>query len=175
MPKVPLQIDNTGNVIAPDFCPYKVPQYEYGVINAPCLQPTGKFVVRPGVCCVCKKCEFIPDVDVVEASLPTQVEREKFQEYLAHTNLKTSTSLSGQHQYLMKQDRLPIAIFISRTLYDEMVKSVIEDEKRRRSLLGYFLTEESYICLCHVLGCPVYLSKKLTKSNIQVVGEIEWK
>ncbi len=178
MPKVLLKITTTGQVIAPDFCPYKEPQYDYDVIETPantcpCLKPTGKFIVHPSVCCICKKCEFISDIDIVESSSLTQKEKDAFQEYLAHTNLKTATSLSGQHQYLLKQDRIPIAIFISKVLCDDMIKEVIKDENRGRTLLGYFLTEE--IPICYVLGCPVYLSKKLTKSNIQVVGEVEWK
>jgi hypothetical protein len=167
MSKVLLKITATGRVIAPDFCPYAEVNLE---------EPRSKsveFIVRPGICCVCKKCEFIPDIDIMESSSLTQKEKDAFQEYLAHTNLKTATSLSGQHQYLLKQDRIPIAIFISKVLCDSMIKEVIKDENRGRTLLGYFLTEE--IPICYVLGCPVYLSKKLTKSNIQVVGEVEWK
>ncbi len=180
MPKVLLEINNSGKVIAPDFCPYKEPEpplQEFAVTihNNPGIKliPSNRFVVRPGLCCICKLCTFVPNIEGLQITSPTATERDAFQEYLAHKNLKISASLSGQHQYLMKQDRLPIAIFISRVLYDEMIKEVVEDGQRRQSLLGFFLNEE--IPLCHILGCPVYLSKKLTKSNIQVVGEVEWK
>jgi hypothetical protein len=183
MPKVLLEINNSGKVYAPSFCPYKEPEVREEYINTSIypernlpgvkLVPTERFLVRPGLCCICKTCTFVPDIEGLPLSSPTQEEKDAFQEYLAHTNLKTSASLSGQQQYLLKQDRLPISIFISRDLYDDMTKEVILDEQRRQSLLGYFLNEE--IVICHVLGCPVYLSKKLTKSNIQVVGEVEWK
>lgn len=168
MPKVLLEINTAGKVIAPDFCPYKELDIEFRITHV-----DDRFLIRPGICCICKFCTFVPDIENLQSFSPMVQEQEGFQEYLAHKNLKVSSSLSGQHQYLMKQDRLPIAIFISRLLYDEMVREVVKDEQRRQSLLGYFLTEETP--LCHVLGCPVYLSKKLTKSNIQVVGEVEWK
>ena len=180
MPKVLLEINNAGKVYAPSFCPYKEPETVY--VPGPYItdgilpgdnQPTGKFLVRPGLCCICKICTFVPDIEGLPLTSPTQEEKDAFQEYLAHNNFRISASLSGQHQYLLKQDRLPISIFISRELYDVMAIDVIKDEQRRQFLLGYFLNEESVIC--HILGCPVYLSKKLTKSNIQVVGEVEWK
>ena len=183
MPKVLLEINNSGKVYAPSFCPYKEPEVKEEFVNSSIrlfdslpgvkLVPTERFLIRPELCCICKICTFVPDIEGLPLTSPTQEEKEAFQEYLAHNNFRISASLSGQHQYLLKQDRLPISIFINRELYDVMAIDVIKDEQRRQSLLGYFLNEESVVC--HILGCPVYLSKKLTKSNIQVVGEVEWK
>ena len=121
------------------------------------------------------------EVIIVEPLLPTSSfpsaltaeEKHAFGEYLAHTNLKLAASLSGQNQYLSKNDRLPLLILISKLTYDGMADALIKDASRRQAILGYLLLQE--VPVCYVMGCPVYLSPKLTRSKVQVVGEIEWK
>jgi len=145
-------------IFAPDFCPYKI----YPGIDHP--------VVDASLCPLCKICTFVPET--VDLADPMENEREEFGKHLL-SDTSISSSISGQREFLIRQGRIPLALLISPTVFDDLLKKVVNDKSRREKLHSYFLLNESP--LCTVSGVPVYFSRKLTKSNVQLVGEIEWK
>lgn len=165
MINVKLEVWGEGPYIkAPDFCPYKVykdkgegEEYERS------------YVIDPSVCAICKLCNFTQDSFDVKKELKIN----KFVEYLTLLNTEVSTSIVNQNSFLKKKDRIPLAILISPIIFDMMLKLVYKDNlKLYEKIHSYFLTRE--VPICFILGCPVYLSRKLTKSKVMVVGEVEW-
>lgn len=181
MPKVPLVvIANTNKIEAPDFCPYftkDVVEWEdiIGNTQGSTLPIPKKYIntISPIICSVCKICTFVPSIDTsLELELSVQ-EKDKCKEYLTNFNGKLSKIINRQISYLLNKERSPLAILITANTLQNMLEYVIENKKRRDALFHYFIEEESSLCSIH--GCPVYFSRKLTLSIIQVVGEVEWK
>jgi len=154
-----LQWDNGPYILAPEHCPYK--NYMNGTDTT----------VHPSMCPLCKMCNFISGVTEISTINATEVKA--FQEYLSHSNKQVSSSLLAQIQFLRKNDRIPIAILVSDALLGSMLSECIEDPDRRSVIKSILLNK--YHLICYVAGSPTYYSRKLTKSNIQAVGEIEWK
>jgi hypothetical protein len=181
MPKVKLEPINNGPYIkAPDFCPYKIMRengftvFENLIIKEQGMKPwDGIPVVNSSLCPLCRQCEFVSDLDFEALSDVSQEERQSFITYLTYTNSRVSSNISRQSVYLAKEDRVLLAIMLSPETFDEMLKSTVSDENRRKKITSYYVNVE--IPLCYILGCPVYLSRKLTKSDVQVVGEVLWK
>ena len=123
------------------------------------------------MCPLCKICTFVPagEMDLPEI---TASERQAFIDYLMKEP-KLASMISGQHAYLLKEDRIPLAVLISAQVLDGMLVVAIPQENRRLFAHRCVITGEEPIC--HVLGCPVYFSPKLTRSLIQVVGEVSWR
>ncbi len=150
---------------APDFCPYKAykvkgerESYEQG------------YVIHPSTCALCKLCNF---VSTSSKDFPEPLPS-KFVEYLTLINEETSASILKQNSFLRKKDRIPLAILINPEVFNMMLKLVYkDDEDIYKQVYSYYLTNETPICF--ILGCPVYFSRKLTKSKVMVVGEVEWK
>jgi len=162
-PRVVLKVIGTGPFIeAPSHCPYS----SMGV-------KTGEFplVVNSVICPICKICEFIPE-DFSEDFL-SDLDKEKVINYLSEFNSKVASSISGQMLFLSKEHRMPLVILISPKLFEQLLQYVCEEKEKKQKLFNYFLQTETPIC--YILGCPVYLSRKLTKSSVQVVGEISWR
>jgi hypothetical protein len=184
MPTVKLQrYKDTDNIVAPDFCPYARrgltgdPVMKYvegsGERALPGLQVDMVTpLVHPSLCAICKFCTFVNDV-VAPEELVSAKDREAFADYLTHVNMKVGSSILAQRQYLTKTDRLLLVILLSAELLQEMLDVLVFDLNRKHQLFSYFLNEE--VPVCSVLGCPVYVSRKLTKSQVQVVGEVEWR
>lgn len=152
---------------APSFCPYASSS------NTGLTDSGSTKIVHPSLCPLCKICRFVPELDSSRGLPPTQQEQEAFATYITNTNLKLSASISGQSLYLSKGDRIPLVVLISFSALKDMLQATVSEDVRRQELLGLYTTYEQPVC--HVLGCPVYFSRKLTKSAVQVVGEIEWK
>jgi hypothetical protein len=100
-------------------------------------------------------------------------DRRKFQEFLTSIDKKLAKSLYGQFQFLRKNDRIALSIYVSDEVFDKMLHYAVNDKSRELQIKSYFLNSESP--LCHISGAPVYYSRKLTRSEIQVVGEVAWK
>lgn len=176
--KVKLHPFNNGPyIVAPSHCPYKFEEtvnsnmYSVG-IDSGGITSSSSFVsiVNSSLCPLCKLCEFTPDV--IDKGL--EIKTREFENYLTLINESVSKSISGQIFYLQKENRLPIAILISPETFDSMLKLAYREDVDQYNLAhSYFLNNE--VPICYVSGCPVYLSRKLTKSSVQVVGEIEWK
>ena len=154
------------HIIAPEHCPYQSPAAS---VYGDKVDSTG--VVSPLLCLLCKLCEFTPDgVDLSEFS---GLIKDKFVRYLIEDNYEVSASISGQNQYLRKEARLPLVILISSEVLDKMLIHVFPVIEERMKVHSLILLNE--VPLCYILGCPVYFNRKLTRSSIQVVGEIMWK
>jgi len=172
--KVNLKIKNRGPfIVAPIHCPYKVQEQDIKFDSYQNEQAdTDKeiFTVNSSICPLCKLCEFIPEINDTQLVLNT----EGFTKYLTLLNEEVSKSIRGQVLYLQKENRLPIAILISPVIFDSMLKLTYKDSQDQYYLAySYFINNE--VPICYITGCPVYLSRKLTKSLIQVVGEVEWR
>lgn len=178
MNKVKLEIWKKGSrIIAPDFCPYKVQEKDvhreytskgdgYSLIS----DDLEIFTVNSSLCPLCKLCNFIPNTIDKETELRT----DKFVEYLTLVNEEVATLINNQNFYLRKKDRIPLTILINPEIFDMMLKLVYKDNiEEYNKVHSYFINNE--IPICFILGCPVYLSRKLTKSKVMVIGEIEWK
>jgi hypothetical protein len=176
MPKVKLTpYGNTQNIEAPDFCPYSIKgAYIKGCCSEKGIQMDQcPPLVHPSLCAICRTCEFISDLDLdllLELSLE---EKQKFIAYCTYSNTKIASNISRQYSYLTREDRIPIVILISPQTFSDMLNVVVESDLRRKKIISYYSNNESPIC--YILGCPVYLARKLTKSDIQVVGEVSWK
>lgn len=163
MPKVPLKIiGNTNRIEAPSFCPYAEVNTSKGKVER---------TISPIICSVCKICTFVPSIDMpLELNIE---EKNRCKEYLTSFNGRLSNIINKQISYLLNKERSPLAILITANTLQNMLEYAIENKKRRDALFHYFIEEESSLCSIH--GCPVYFSRKLTLSIIQVVGEVEWK
>ena len=164
MPKVPLKvIANSNRIEAPDFCPYYEQEIPQGTIT--------KRTISPVICSVCKICTFIPSIDT-PLEFNAQ-EKEKCKEYLTSFNSQLSKIITKQISFLLHKERSPLAILITANVLQNMLDFSVTDKARKDVLFHHFIDVESVICNIH--GCPIYFSRKLTLSAIQVVGETEWK
>jgi ferredoxin len=151
-------------IIAPDFCPY-------AVVEIDTEQEKEIKIVSPQLCILCKKCEFISDV-VSEGASSEELTR--ITKFFIEFNTKIANSISGQQFFLSKENRIPLVILISPILLDQCLQYACNNNSERiEELKNYIISHE--IPICFILGCPVYLSRKLTKTPIMVVGEIIWK
>ncbi len=162
MYRVKLEVLGNGPYIkAPSHCKYSI----IGSDSRLGLSST----VHSTVCNLCKLCNFfISDFENVNVS---QEERDKIQSYLV-SYPEVSSSLLRQQRFLLQKNRLPLLVLLSGDCCEKVFQNIFDKERAFR-LLSYYSLHESPIC--YVIGCPVYYSRKLTKSSIQVVGEAEWK
>jgi len=166
VPKVPLVvIAETNRIEAPSFCPYAEKEHFGTVMNI--RMPS----ISPVICSVCKICTFVPSIDTpLELSVQ---EKDKCKEYLMRFNTKLSNVITKQISYLLNKSRSPLAILITANVLENILSYSVNNKERRDTLLHHFIDEESSLGTIH--GCPIYFSRKLTLSVIQVVGETEWK
>ncbi len=174
--KVKLEVWKKGPfIIAPSHCPYKVQEKDvhreytskmdgYSLV----VEDLDVFTVNSSICPLCKLCDFTLPKEEIE------FKTEEFVKYLNLINTNISVSINNQNYYLKKNERIPLIILINPSVFDSMLNLIYKDDKDTLyKVKSYFLTNESPIC--HILGCPVYLSRKLTKSEVMVVGEVSWK
>ena len=169
MPKVKLELAYDGRIVAPEFCPFVVRGNRGGVTCN---------VVDPAICGVCKYCTFThnlqPDPPSPISIEITEADRKLFHDYLVETNKKAATSLYSQQQFLLfRESRIPIAVFLGAEFFRNMLAEVYQDSDRVNQVFSTVMATE--MCICYVLGSlPVYVSRTLVKSDIQVIGEVEW-
>ena len=165
MPQFPLRAHNQGPYIeAPEWCPY---QFNETVAGA------SKPIVHSGLCSLCRVCTFVSRETHFPLEEPTERERLQFDTYLTTTNFKLSTSVAAQFHYLRSvKSRIPLVVLVNTITLRAMLRATCEPA-RELQLMQYFANQEAVIC--HILGCPVYYSRKLTQSDIQVVGEVAWR
>jgi len=170
MPKVKLQTAGNGSkIVAPDFCPFK----QTDLTSQP-SQSQVISTVSPSLCAVCKYCTFLIDISTDEHCDLSVFEKEKFIKYLTETNTQVSSALIAQKQYLSKQNRAPLAILLTPSLALQAFQYICSPNAEQAKVkFNYYRFHESPIC--EVYGCPVYVSRKLSKSFIQLVGDIVWK
>ena len=161
MIKVKLEVIGTGPYIkAPEHCPYAAVDTSYSDILT--------MSVNSSICPLCKLCDF---------SLPKEsldIKTEEFVNYLTLLNTSISISINNQNYFLRKNDRIPLVVLISPSILDSMLNVIyLNNPEMLYKVKAHFLSSESP--LCYILGCPVYFSRKLTKSEVMVVGEVSWK
>jgi len=82
--------------------------------------------------------------------------------------------INSQISYLAKKGRAVLAFLVSANVLNSMLNCVNEaNETRANALFHYYVEEEIPIFYLH--GSPVYFSRRLTMSPLQVVGEAPWK
>jgi hypothetical protein len=157
------QIGYGPYIVAPEHCPYKQDSFN----------EDGDYLsINSSICPLCKLCEFVPsEIPIIKEI--TQSERDAIALYLTQQNKKVAGAMLAQFQYLVKEEKSPIAMLIQWGLLQEALKLVSADIERIKSLEQYFMLNDAVVCYC--MGCPVYVSKKLTKTLLQVVGEISWR
>jgi hypothetical protein len=160
---VELEVVKDNIIKAPIHCPYK---YKFSKGEGEFYEEI--FVVNSSICTLCRLCNF-------KSKLSIDIKEKEFVKYLTYQNEEVYDSILRQSSYLRKNNRIPLIILISPVVFDCMINFVYRDysQEDRNAIKSYFFTKEKPIC--YILGCPVYLSPKLTKSSIMVVGEIEWK
>lgn len=168
MPKVPLKVvGNTNRIEAPDFCPYASSDfYKVNEIHSIAVR-----VISPDICSVCKICTFVPISE--GPAILTEEETKRCIDYLTSFNGHLSNIVSGQISFLTKKNRSVLALLISANILDNTLAYAVEDDRRREALFRHYTADETPIF--YLYGSPVYFSRKLTLSPIQVVGEAPWK
>jgi len=163
--KVPLHVKNdTSKIEAPSFCPYS--QQSIDAFSF------GKRFINPSVCAICKVCTFIPEIEGPLTLTPE--EKEKCVTYLTSYNTHLANIINGQISYLAKKNRAVLAFLVSANILDNVLNYANDtNETRANALFHYYVEEEIPIFYLH--GSPVYFSRRLTMSPIQVVGEAPWK
>lgn len=132
---------------------------------------TEKSIINAIICGICKSCKFI--TTEMDVSGLTEEESSKILHYLTEVDKDIADSISGQILYLKRKSRLALAMLLSPNAFLRALSSAIPDSARRQSVFSYVLTYETPVC--YIAGCPVYLSRKLTESQIQVIGEVSWR
>ena len=98
---------------------------------------------------------------------------EEYSNYFTDINSQAMANITRQVNFLTRNRRVPLAILMRGDIITQMLQYVYyNDIQKQQNLLSVYANEQN--CLCHILGLPVYLSIKLTRSQIIVVGEIEW-
>ena len=189
MPNVKLEVIKQGPYIkAPDFCPYKE------IIPNTIIHPGGESagngmgvatlyvehlegtynIIHPIICTACKYCTFLPNIEgnFTEDLSIQDYETEVFIKYLIEFNSKIANDILTQHKYLLSKYRTPIAMFISPSILSQILEYAGVQEKRKLSIQSIVFYKEQP--LCTIMGCPVYVSRKLS-IPVQVVGEVKWK
>ena len=168
MSKVELVVWNTGPYIkAPEFCPYKFTEINEN--ERPNKDKMFVDIVHSNLCPICKICDFTTST----LEKPFELKTSEFVEYLTLVNEEVSTLINTQNSYLRKKDRIPLAILINPEIFDMMLRLTYTTTEEYSQVRAYILNNE--IPICFILGCPVYLSRKLTKTKVMVIGEFEWK
>lgn len=164
-----------SRIIAPTWCPYKesysredLIEVEPGLLSQQLLK---EYIVHPALCPLCRICDFVPESSVLTVPI-TRDERDRLASYLVSGNVALSQSILGQQSYLQRNDKLPLAILLSAEVLDNMLASVFDEDRRVRVRAHIIVTQEP---ICHAFSVPVYFSSKLTKSPVQVVGEVQWR
>jgi len=150
-----------GRILAPEHCPFSV-AIENGILE-------GQMMVQVSLCSMCKLCDFqvqqVSSVDVLAVEEARTLVR---QAVLADQSLLESCM--KQIKYLQRKERIPLIVLIS---FDALKKAVIATgAPEGLRALNRVLVMEGPICV--ISGVPLYFSDKLTRSPIQVVGEVEW-
>ena len=97
-----------------------------------------------------------------------------FVKYLTEFNSKVNSVITGQMSYLSSKERISLCILIRPDLAEQMLGYAFPgDVIKQQQLLSYFAVQQALVC--EVYKMPVYVSTKLSKSILQVVGEVEWK
>lgn len=175
MPTVLLKkIANSNRIAAPDFCPYK--ELDFSPVEQSHVNLYGIPSVSPTLCPLCKLCQFVPDLEASDSFLMTSLskeEKELCNDYLLRFNSKLAKVISNQVSFLLSKGRAALAILITATILENTLQYAVKDSKKCKLLFHHYTNHEEP--LCYISGSPVYFSRKLTRSNIQVVGEAEWK
>lgn len=154
---IELEVKGNGPYIkAPDICPYA----EDGEIHT-------------AICAVCKFCKFtskIKDSEQLTISIPS----EQLQNYFTNTNKYLARSILGQDLYLKKLGRKPLLVLINHTVFRKALLEVLNQESAVVDIIFDKVLQYN-LTICKILGCPVIVSKELTRTAIQLVGEISWK
>jgi len=178
MPKVKLEVADAikGLIVAPSFCPYfkTMPREYVGKSTAewePSLpenmhEPVN--VVNASICALCKMCEFVQELDEEVSISNTDIDK-MLKAIIAYQPLMES--FAKQSHYLQRNDRVPMAAFLSFGTLQEIVYSAFQDIHREK-VLNYFTSLESPLCI--IANVPLYFNRLLTRSAVQVVGEVEW-
>jgi hypothetical protein len=96
-----------------------------------------------------------------------------FSNYFIDVNSKFFSIIKTQINYLSTKGRMPLAILIRGDVAKQMLQYCYYDDFiKQQQFLSKFANSQD--CICTVLDLPVYLSIKLTKSSIIVIGEILW-
>jgi hypothetical protein len=174
MTKIKLEVIDSfkGLIKAPDFCPYfrEITQ-EYvgkGSTLTPDINNNDPIrIVNASLCNLCKLCTFVHDGEDIIVS-NEDIEKVK-KAITAYQPLMES--LMKQSYYLQRNERIPIAAFLSFETLQEIIEPLFP-EPYRAKVLSYIVSIETPICI--IAGMPLYFNRKLTKSAVQVVGEVEW-
>jgi len=181
MPIVNLKVIGNGPYIeAPEFCPYKESDNtpDGYTIHASSghiayfnrTTPSFPDRISPVICSVCKYCTFLPEI-IEDTEI---VDVHKFIVYLTEVNSKLNYSITRQLGYLIKEGRQPLVILISAEICQQMLQYCFpQNVQQQQKLLSYYSINQ--IKLLELYNLPVYVSIKLTKSPVMVIGEIEWK
>jgi hypothetical protein len=165
MPDVELKVfdPRRGTIYAPDFCPFT--STEDGGDAGWSVQ-----VVQASVCQLCKKCTFYTDgvPAVYKDSSLEDAQTLVRQAILADRGLLAL--IMKQIRYLQTKDRFPLAVLISFAALKQAVDAY--EPTVGMLALQKVLAQSSSIGV--VSGVPLYFSDKLTKTLVQVVGEVLW-
>jgi len=159
-----------GLIEAPEVCPFykSIPNEE--VYQSTRLDfvpsPSGYRVIHASICRLCKLCEFYTSGD--ETVLLAE-DYHKLVDIL--TSKEFLTTVMNQVRFLQKNDRIPLAILISFETLRNAAYQAFEGSHFDKKLAAL---SNSNALICVVAGLPLYFSEKLTRSPVQVVGEVEW-
>jgi len=171
MPIVKLEIvdPHKGLVRAPVHCPFRCP-VENEVYPSTIPDDEGQIMaVHASVCRVCRFCEFhfqtTPDGDVFSLE-----DAKKLVQRAILADQLVLASILKQIRYLQTKDRSALVVLMSYgTLQESVIKSGYENGELA---LNRVLSSDGPICM--IYGVPLYFSQLLTRSPVQVVGEVEW-
>ncbi len=172
MPKVELEIIEAKNglIKAPSFCPYKKQYIGVGHINDGVIDPI--YAVNSSLCPLCKICQFEPkSTELTSGSIDLSQENKEKVIRSLQENQRFLDSVMRQILFLQKNERIPLAIFVSFNMIQDIIAKELTGEDYTKAI-GLFTETDGPICF--ISAIPVYFSRKLTKSLAQVVGEVEW-
>jgi len=159
-----------GLVRAPAHCPFKrtVVLEHYG-LDAP--DENGDIMaVHASLCSVCRLCAFSPlKSAAVAPTLSLDTARDIVQRAI-FADQPTLASIMKQIRYLQTKDRSALVVLMS----FEALQGVIFKWGNGRGELALNRVVASEGPICMISGVPLYFSQLLTRSPVQVVGEVEW-
>lgn len=164
-----------GLIRAPAHCPFKRTVLLESYPNIPPDDCGDVMAVNASVCRLCKLCTFLLPTPVSVGAPAGEVtmgleDAKRLVQRAILADQQILASIMKQIRYLQTKDRSALVVLMSYgALQMVVLKSGYEN--------GEFALNRVVMMdgpICTVSGVPLYFSQLLTRSPVQVVGEVEW-
>jgi hypothetical protein len=161
-----------GLIRAPSHCPFQFPlimEMYPDLAQQEDMQGLDISAVNASICPLCRLCEFHSQDTPVE-TLPLMKDDRQLVHRAISADQQIMASILKQIRYLQTKGRSALVVLMSYNALQTVVSGAGYEDGELA--LNRVTSMEGPICV--VYGVPLYFSQLLTRSPVQVVGEVEW-